>query len=138
MLAATTDLLEGNGDALLFDPRRPRFGSVYSMRLGSPFLGALAATPVAPGIAAHSIIPVTGADAGPDATDGVVTFESASIDGVESELVIPFSGHSAQGHPLAIEEVRRILLEHAATTCKTSDVACGPPRAPAPGASASP
>jgi pimeloyl-ACP methyl ester carboxylesterase len=138
VLAATTDILEGNTDALLFDPRRPRFGSIYGMRPGSPFLAALAATPVAPGIAAHSIIPVTGADSSGNATDGVVTFESARIDGVESELVIPFAGHSVQGHPLAIEEVRRILLEHAATTCGTSDVACGPPRPPAPGAPASP
>jgi len=27
--------------------------------------------------------------------------------------VIPFSGHSVQGHPVTVEEVRRILLEHA-------------------------
>jgi len=30
-----------------------------------------------------------------------------------------------QGHPLAIEEVRRILLEHALRVCQTSAVACG-------------
>ena len=33
------------------------------------------------------------------------------IDGVASELVVRF-GHSVQGHPQAIEEVRRILREH--------------------------
>ncbi len=127
-LAATADLLEGNSDALLLDPRRPRFGSVYGMRPGNPFLEALAATPIAPGVAAHSIIPVTGPGPGPNASDGVVAFASARIDGVESELVIPFAGHSSQGHPTTIEEVRRILLEHAAAICQTYGVACGPPR----------
>src|SRR5262249_34818516 len=50
VVSATTDLLEGNSDALLLDPRRPDFGSVYGMRPGSPFLRALLATPIAPGI----------------------------------------------------------------------------------------
>mgnify|MGYP007123201836 CR=1 FL=1 len=40
------------------------FGSIYGMQPGSPFLEALAATPVAPGITSHSIIPVKGAGAG--------------------------------------------------------------------------
>jgi len=132
VLGATADLLEGNSDALLLDPRRPHFGSVYGMRPGSPFLQALAATPIAPGVGAHSIIPMTGAGPGPNASDGVVTYESARIDGVESELVIPFSGHSVQGNPVAIEEVRRILLEHAAAVCQSSGVACGPARGAAP------
>ena len=30
----------------------------------------------------------------------------------KSELIVMNSGHSAQDHPEAIEEVRRILLEH--------------------------
>jgi hypothetical protein len=44
--------------------------------------------------------------------DGVVEYKSAHIEGVESELVVR-SHHSVQGHPDAIEEVRRILLLHA-------------------------
>jgi hypothetical protein len=44
-------------------------------------------------------------------TDGVVAYESAHIDGVESERVVRF-GHSTQGHPETIEEVPRILREH--------------------------
>ena len=128
VLGATADLLEGNSDALLLDPRGPRFGSIYSMQPGSVFLEALAATPIAPTVAAHSIIAVRGAGAGANATDGVVTYQSARIDGVESELLIPFAGHSVQGHPLAIEEVRRILLEHAMAVCQTSGITCGTPR----------
>ena len=48
-----------------------------------------------------------------EGADGVVKYESAHIEGVASELVVR-SGHSAQAHPQTIEEVRRILLEHAA------------------------
>jgi pimeloyl-ACP methyl ester carboxylesterase len=127
VLGAVGDLMEGNSDDLLFDPRQPNFGSVYGMRPGSPFLQALAAAPIGPEISAHSIIPVTGAGPGLNASDGVVTYESAHLPGVQSELVVPFAGHSVQGHPLAIEEVRRILLEHAAAVCARSGVACGPP-----------
>ena len=54
------------------------------------------------------------------ATDGVVAFPNARIDGAESELMIPGSGHSVQGHPLTIEEVRRILLAPAAAVCRAS------------------
>ena len=42
---------------------------------------------------------------------GIVKYESAHIDGVASELIVRF-GHSVQGHPKAIEEVRRILIDH--------------------------
>jgi hypothetical protein len=49
--------------------------------------------------------PVTGK------TDGVVAYESAHIEGVESEKVVR-SGHSTQGHPETIEEMKRILNEH--------------------------
>lgn len=49
--------------------------------------------------------PVTGK------TDGTVAYESAHIEGVASEVVVR-SGHSTQGHPETVEEVRRILREH--------------------------
>ena len=69
-----------------------------------------------------------GPEAGENATDGVVTYQSARLDGVESELVIPFSGHSVQGHPVTVEEVRRILLEHAMVVCRASGIARSPPQ----------
>ena len=43
--------------------------------------------------------------------DGVVEYRSAHIDGVESEFIVR-TGHSCQGHPFTIEELRRILYEH--------------------------
>ena len=57
-------------------------------------------------------------------SDGVVAYESAHIEGVESELVVR-SEHSVQGHPRAIEEVRRILALHEAELRRTGD-ACRP------------
>jgi hypothetical protein len=43
----------------------------------------------------------------------VVKYTSAHVAGVESELVVR-SGHSCQGNPVTIEEVRRILRVHLA------------------------
>ncbi len=68
--------------------------------------------PIAPGVHAHSIIPVSGNGPIENGNDGVVEYKSAHIDGVESELVVR-SGHSTQARPETIEEVRRILYEHA-------------------------
>ena len=42
----------------------------------------------------------------------MVKYESAHIDGVASEKVVR-SSHSVQGNPEAIQEVKRILIEHA-------------------------
>jgi pimeloyl-ACP methyl ester carboxylesterase len=88
--------------------------SIDNMTPGNPFLRTLAEIPVAPGIAAHSIIAVRGPGPPEGRSDGVVAYESAHVEGVESELVVR-SGHSAQSHPAVILEVKRILLEHAAS-----------------------
>jgi pimeloyl-ACP methyl ester carboxylesterase len=121
---ATTDIASDNSDAFLFDPRSTRFNSVYGMMPGSPGLTTLAETPISPDIPAHSIIAVR--DVGPleNASDGVVRYESAHIDGVESEIVVR-SGHSVQSHPEAVLEVRRILLEHAEEAAARAGTGCG-------------
>ncbi len=75
-------------------------------------LRTLADIPVAPGVVANSIIAVKGSGPVEDGEDGVVTYRSAHLDGVESELVVR-SGHSLQDQPETVEEVRRILLLHA-------------------------
>ena len=83
-----------------------------NMDASSPFIKTLASLPIAPGVHAHSIIPVKGNGPAEESNDGVVEYKSAHIDGVESELVVR-SGHSTQSQPETIEEVRRILYEHA-------------------------
>jgi len=65
----------------------------------------------ADGITIHSIIGNTDGDGIPGGSDGVVPYSSSHLDNAVSELVIK-SGHSAQQAPLAIQEVRRILVEH--------------------------
>jgi hypothetical protein len=78
----------------------------------SAFIKATNAVPLEPNIPYHSIIgtrkPTT---VGAGTSDGVVPYESSHLDFVESEKLVP-SGHSAQEHPLAIAEVKRILHEH--------------------------
>jgi pimeloyl-ACP methyl ester carboxylesterase len=83
-----------------------------NMDASNPFIKTLSSLPIAPGVHAHSIIPVKGSGPVDDGNDGVVEYKSAHIDGVESELVVR-SGHSTQATPETIEEVRRILYEHA-------------------------
>lgn len=86
--------------------------SLDNMSPSQPFIKTLVKIPVAPTVPAHSIIPVLGDGPLEDEVDGVVAYQSAHIDGVESELVVHHSGHSTQGDPRTVDEVRRILLEH--------------------------
>jgi hypothetical protein len=85
--------------------------AVDNMAPGHPFIRGLQAIPVVPSVTAHSIIAVEGDGPVEQGNDGVVEYSSAHIEPVESELVVK-SGHSTQGNPHTIEEVRRILRLH--------------------------
>jgi hypothetical protein len=88
----------------------------------APALAVLAARPKADGVHYHSVV----GDA-PKASvvverwlagdtepgDGVVPVASARLVGADSEVVVPASHYQVHQHPLAVREVRRILLEHA-------------------------
>jgi hypothetical protein len=106
-----TELVTRNQDKLVLRTMTRLPTSIDNMTPGNPFIKTLAEIPVAPGIPAHSIIAVRGDGPPQDGSDGVVAYESAHIEGVESELVVR-SSHSAQGQPQTIEEIRRILMEH--------------------------
>jgi len=122
VLGAMSDVVQGNPDALRLNPKHMAIGAVYGMTPRSPFIKSLASIPVAPGVTAHSIISVKGTGPVENGDDGVVQYQSAHIEGVESELVVR-SPHSCQGNPVTIEEVRRILLEHAEQACQEG-IAC--------------
>ena len=92
--------------------------SIDGMSPKNPALLALADIPLAPGIKGHSIISVQGEGDPTEGDDGVVEYKSAHVDYVDSEFIVK-SGHSCQGHPLTIEEVRRILLLHLETEKST-------------------
>jgi len=107
----TLSVITQNQDQMLVQKLERPPTSVDNMNPSHPFIKTLASIPVAEGVIAHSIIPVLGDGPITSGDDGIVKYESAHIEGVESELVVR-SGHSVQGHPKAVEEVRRILLEH--------------------------
>jgi pimeloyl-ACP methyl ester carboxylesterase len=92
--------------------------SIDNMSPRTPFIRTISGIPVAPSVTAHSIIAVQGEGPPEPLNDGVVQFSSAHIEEAVSEEVVR-SGHSTQANPHTIEEVRRILLEHAEkSTCR--------------------
>ena len=112
LIRVTGEVLVGSEDPLLRMQLRqglPR--SVDNMSPGNKGIKTLATLPIAPGVTAHSIIAVKAGESLAEGGDGVVSYRSAHIDEAVSELIVQ-SGHSVQSHPEAIEEIRRILLEH--------------------------
>jgi pimeloyl-ACP methyl ester carboxylesterase len=97
----------------LMGGKKTFFTSADGMSPDNPLLKTLAEIPLAPGVQGHSIIAVK-TDGDPKlGNDGVVEYSSAHLDGMASELIVR-SGHSSQLNPLAIDEVRRILVENLA------------------------
>jgi pimeloyl-ACP methyl ester carboxylesterase len=95
----------------LMGGKKTLFTSADSMSPDNPVLKTLAEIPLAPGITGHSIIAVQG-DGDPKlGDDGVVKYTSAHQEGLASEFIVK-SGHSSQLNPLAIDEMRRILVEN--------------------------
>jgi hypothetical protein len=116
------DLVTGNPGFGGPVPRRPaaehqRYDARQSIRSGFGF------DPGRAGVATHSIIAVSGNKPLAEDDDGIVKYESAHLTDAQSELII-HSGHSVQGHPLAIAEVRRILYRHGQDACHSANL-CG-------------
>jgi pimeloyl-ACP methyl ester carboxylesterase len=107
------DLAQENPDAVSLSALGGLPTAVDNMLPGSRFVETLAACPLAPGVTTHSIVAVLGSGPVSGKTDGVVAYESAHFDGAASEKVVR-SGHSTQGDPETILEVRRILREQVA------------------------
>jgi len=111
LLRVTGELVSGSEDPrtrYVLQQGLPR--SVDNMSPGNPTIQILASLPIAPGVKVHSIIAIKGGGQSLDeAGDGVVSYRSAHVDEAVSELIVR-SGHSVQGNPDAIEEIRRILI----------------------------
>jgi hypothetical protein len=105
------DILQRNPDLATHVATRRLPTAVDNMLPTHPFVRTLSASPLAPGVAAHSIIAVLGAGNLLGLNDGVVAYRSAHLEGVESETIVQ-SSHSLQSNPATIQEVRRILREH--------------------------
>jgi pimeloyl-ACP methyl ester carboxylesterase len=106
-----TEIATFNREARVLREARGTPTAVDSMTPGNPFVKTLASLAIASSVAAHSIIAVDGDPPYSGKDDGVVEYDSAHIDGVESEVVVR-SPHSCQAHPKTMEEVQRILLKH--------------------------
>jgi pimeloyl-ACP methyl ester carboxylesterase len=65
-------------------------------------------------------------------SDGVVSFKSAHLENIASEITIQADHLSVHRHPLAILEVRRILLEHLSTISVPPRFATAVPSPPVP------
>ena len=79
----------------------------------STLLRELVKWPYDEDLALHSIIGNRREAGKAGGTDGVVTYDSSHIDGVESETIVR-SGHSVQNKPATLVELRRILHLHLA------------------------
>jgi pimeloyl-ACP methyl ester carboxylesterase len=112
MVSRSKDVLlltQGSDTGKFLHGRMPT--SLDGMSPKNPGLLAMAEIPVAPSVKAHSIIPVLGKGDYRQGRDGVVAYQSAHVDYVESEFIVG-SKHSCLGQPATIEEVRRILHQH--------------------------
>jgi pimeloyl-ACP methyl ester carboxylesterase len=113
VLSQVAEAVTLTGDERLLTVLRRPPTAVDGMNPENPGLKILQTLRVAPRIPAHSIIAVKGDGPKEEGDDGVVAYQSAHIDEAVSEWVVRWD-HSCQGQPEVIEEIRRILLEHAA------------------------
>jgi pimeloyl-ACP methyl ester carboxylesterase len=106
-------LIDDNPDA--FDRRKFRRlpNSIETLLPDSPVLSSLLEMKPGNDVTFHSIIGANKPGPPAESTDGIVAYRSSHIAGVASEKLVR-SDHSVQKSAEAIQEVRRILLEHLA------------------------
>lgn len=119
LLVKTRDqLLQENPNVLRPEVLPGYSTSIDSLAPDSPILQTVAQTPPAAAVRHHNIVGLL-----PDDTwlsrwrergDGVVEFRSAHAPNAVSEVVVEADHVGVHRHPVAVLEVRRILLEHLA------------------------
>ncbi|MHC4773147.1 MAG: hypothetical protein ACYS8S_06150 [Planctomycetota bacterium] len=87
--------------------KKIKIRSIDNLSATSPFTIVYNQVPVRDDV----IIGTRKDDTGPGSSDGIVPYESSHIDFAVSERLV-HSGHPAQQHPDAIDELKRILLLH--------------------------
>jgi pimeloyl-ACP methyl ester carboxylesterase len=105
----TVQLFTGSNANKFLNGRVPT--SLDGMSPKNPILLELAEIPVSPSVKAHSIIPVLGNGDYHLGRDGLVKYQSAHVEYVESEFIVR-GGHSCLNMPSTIAEVQRILHHH--------------------------
>jgi pimeloyl-ACP methyl ester carboxylesterase len=105
--------------------------SIETLETDSDVLTALLEMKPRPGVVFHSIIGAKYPDGRKTTTDGVVPYRSSHFEGAVREKVVN-SDHAVQKDPLAILEVRSILVEHlsSSSASPSRDPAALPASAP--------
>jgi pimeloyl-ACP methyl ester carboxylesterase len=86
--------------------------SIDNLSSHDPFVRLTADLPISPSVRFHSILGNhTPTLSLVESSDSIVPYQSAHLEGAESELVVS-AGHSVQETPQAIVEIRRILHLH--------------------------
>lgn len=114
LLKQTTELFSPSvSDEMKFkiSPKKG-YTSVQSLEPGSPMVVAMDLSPYKKGVIYHSVIGDRGKGDTPNSSDGVVEYWSSHQQGAASELIVP-TDHSSYKHPKAVEDLRRILRQHA-------------------------
>lgn len=106
-------LVAGNAPDFFREPFRNGLpSSIDELGYGSPILTGLLDLAHPPALKVHSIIAVRPDSPRGHWTDGLVSYESAHVAGADSEKLVA-AGHFCLDRPEVIDEVRRILVEHA-------------------------
>lgn len=113
LMRARSELIERNPEAFTARFRRGLPTSVDNLSPDSPVIQTLATISIDKQVLHHSIIGNVWGGPPEQSTDGVVPYASAHLADANSEYLVP-AGHACQTHALAINEVRRILVEHLA------------------------
>ena len=94
--------------------------SIEVLAEDNPVLLAVADLPFRNGVRVHTILGDRRRIDGAEGSDGLVSWASGHLDGVESELVVS-SGHDVHTHPAAIGEIKRILRLHLRDLARDGD-----------------
>ena len=108
-------LLKSIGNRNLQHARVPldedSFTSVWQLRQGSPMMQAMNRLEHPAKVHFHNVVGNI-SEASKEGTDGTVPIASASIDWAETEIEVPARHTEIQRHPLTIQEIHRLLVEH--------------------------
>jgi hypothetical protein len=136
LMAAADDLTKENPNLTV----RQLPTSVDLLAPNAPALELLASRPRPEGVHWHSVIGIAPTNdaiierwlAGDrkEPGDGVVPYTSAHLETANSEALVPADHFHVHQHPLAVREVRRILLEHAEAARRGGDVITATSHAP--------
>ncbi len=108
--------------------------SLDSLAPSSPILPVMLSADRPPWVKYHNIVGIA-----PDKgllghfaknSDGIVSYQSAHLDNVSSEITVTADHMNVHRHPLAVLEVRRILLEHLSDLKRRSTAMVTPTSSP--------